>query len=196
MGSNSHNPSWVFNSDQVQDWAFLDGLFTPEECAKIIDIGNATESQRAEIVGQAFTETVRDSHIAWVYPSENTDWIYRRVTDAVLSINSQFFNFDIFGLLEGFQFTRYDAPNGFYGAHKDKHLYGRVRKLSMTIQLSAPEDYEGGELAFWFGANEDIMDKEQGRALFFPSYILHEVKPVTRGTRYSLVAWVTGPPFK
>jgi PKHD-type hydroxylase len=118
------------------------------------------------------------------------------VTDAILNLNERFFKFDLFGLSEGFQFTRYDAPADFYGVHIDKMLDGPVRKLSLTIQLSAPEDYEGGELAIYFNKDAEIMPKELGKMIVFPSYSLHEVRPVTKGTRYSLVAWVTGKPFK
>ena len=41
-----------------------------------------------------------------------------------------------------------------------------------------------------------MLPKEQGKLILFPSYVLHEVKPVTKGERYSLVAWITGPQFK
>jgi PKHD-type hydroxylase len=99
-------------------------------------------------------------------------------------------------MLEGFQFTRYDAPNGYYGMHIDKIMNYVVRKLSLTIQLSSPEDYEGGELALQFDKDPKIMPKELGKMVVFPSYTLHEVRPVTKGTRYSLVAWVAGKPFK
>jgi len=68
--------------------------------------------------------------------------------------------------------------------------------LSLTIQLSSPDDYEGGELALQFKKDAEIMPKELGKMVIFPSYILHEVRPVTKGTRYSLVAWITGKPFK
>jgi PKHD-type hydroxylase len=99
-------------------------------------------------------------------------------------------------MAEGFQFTRYDAPTNYYGVHIDKMLNGTVRKLSLTIQLSSPEDYEGGELALYTDKEAQLMLKELGKMIVFPSYVLHEVRPVTKGTRYSLVAWITGKPFK
>ena len=121
---------------------------------------------------------------------------FQRVTGIVQSLNQQFFNFNLFGMVEGFQFTRYDAPSGFYGMHIDRYIGGNVRKLSLTIQLSSAEEYEGGELALQFGKEPEIMDKQQGKLIVFPSYVLHEVRPVSKGIRYSLVAWVTGEPFK
>ena len=190
------NASWAFNLDHVEDWAHIENLFTPAECAQIIAIGESKILKEASINNKGTVDGIRDSKVAWLYFVDDMEWVYRRVTDAVLSLNSQFFKFDLFGFNEGFQFTRYDAPSGFYGAHIDKTYGSLVRKLSVTIQLSAPEDYEGGELALQIGKDPITMPKEQGKIVAFPSYVLHEVRPVTKGTRYSLVAWATGIPFK
>jgi PKHD-type hydroxylase len=186
---------WQFQSEKTQNWAYMDNLFTPEECAEIIRIGESKLLKKATIRDNTKIVETRDSQVSWLY-GEDVEFAFRRVTDAVLNINSQFFNFDLFGMAEGFQFTRYDAPSGFYGMHIDKILDGTVRKLSLTIQLSSPEDYEGGELVLQLGKEPDIMPKELGKMIVFPSYVLHEVRPVTKGTRYSLVAWITGKPFK
>ena len=183
---------WQFQPDKTQSWAYINNLLTPEECAQIIDIGN-TKLIEATVAGE--NNRMRESQIAWLYANDLA-FVFRRITDGILYLNSQFFNFDIFGLAEGFQFTRYDAPTGHYGMHIDKALDSIVRKLSLTIQLSAPEDYEGGELALQFSKEPELMPKELGKMVVFPSYVLHEVRPVTKGTRYSLVAWVTGKPFK
>jgi len=188
------NASWQFESDKTQNWAYMDNLFTPEECMAIIAIGNA-KLEKAKVAGGEEKKDIRESQIAWLYGAD-IEFAFRRVTDAIININSQFFNFDLFGLAEGFQFTKYDAPTGHYGMHIDKMLNGTVRKLSLTIQLSSPEDYEGGELALQMSKESDIMPKELGKMVVFPSYVLHEVRPVTKGTRYSLVAWITGKPFK
>jgi PKHD-type hydroxylase len=190
------NSSWAFNSDQTQDWAFINNLFSPEECAQIIAIGESKVLDKASIKDNTKLTETRDSKIAWLYAADNMEWVFRRVADAVISLNNEYFKFDLFGFNEGFQFTRYDAPSGFYGAHIDKNLNGPVRKLSLTIQLSAPEDYEGGELALYTGKDRELMPKEHGKIVLFPSYVLHEVRPVTKGTRYSLVAWITGTPFR
>jgi PKHD-type hydroxylase len=184
--------SWQFEPDKTENWAYLDNLLTPEECAQIIAIGNS-RLEEAKIVGE--NNDIRESQVAWLFPRD-IEFAFCKVTEGVLHLNNRFFNFDLFGLAEGFQFTRYDAPTGHYAAHIDKSLNGPVRKLSLTVQLSAPEDYEGGELAIQIDRDADIMTKELGKMVVFPSYVLHEVRPVTKGTRYSLVAWVTGKPFK
>lgn len=188
----THNASWQFQPDTTQNWAYWDNLFTPQECASIIEIGN-TKLTDAEVTGNY--SGYRKSQVAWLY-STDIEFAFRRVTDAVLNLNGQFFKFDLFGMAEGFQFTRYDAPNDHYGMHIDKCINGVVRKLSLTIQLSPPEDYEGGELALQFEIKPEMMSKELGKMIVFPSYVLHEVRPVTKGARYSLVAWITGKPFK
>ena len=185
---------YQFQSDKIENWAYMDNLFTLEECAQIIAVGN-TKLQKAGVNNSEDIKNLRKSQIAWLYYSDIA-FAFSRVTEGVLNLNSQFFNFDLFGLAEGFQFTRYDAPTGHYGMHIDKSLNGTVRKLSLTIQLSSPEDYEGGELALQTRRDAEIMSKELGKMVVFPSYVLHEVRPVTKGTRYSLVAWVTGKPFK
>ena len=70
------------------------------------------------------------------------------------------------------------------------------RKLSVVVQLSDPEEYEGGELKLHTSYDPIIIKKERGMIVSFPSYTLHEVAPVTKGERYSLVAWVHGPAFR
>jgi len=202
--SSSRYSSWAFGVDSIQNWASWDKAFSPEECLKIIEIGEskilgfASVASRNNNVG-IVQLSQRYSTIAWLYPSDNMKWVYRRVTDVITSLNNQYFKFDLFGLTEArrpFQFTKYEAPGGFFGMHKDMLAGYPIRKLSMTLQLSDPEDYEGGELVLLLGKEAEILSKEQGKMICFPSYLLHEVRPVTKGTRYSLVAWVTGKAFK
>lgn len=90
-----------------------------------------------------------------------------------------------------------------FGYTKANHLVGKIRKLSVTINLTPEENYDGGNLKFDFGRhaeNEQIHEAKVGRAqgtiIVFPSYTYHCVTPVTRGTRYSLVLWCSGRPFK
>ena len=80
--------------------------------------------------------------------------------------------------------------------HIDRNMGIATRKLSLSLQLSAPEDYEGGDLELWFGGEPVKANRERGMITFFPSYVMHRVTPVTKGVRYSLVCWVSGPPFK
>jgi PKHD-type hydroxylase len=117
--------------------------------------------------------------------------------DAVKNINDQFFNYDLTEI-QSLQFTSYDGKEaGFYGKHIDMMYTGAgTRKLSVSIQLSSGDDYEGGDLLLHTRDDPERPHRQQGTGIFFPGYTLHEVTPVTRGKRYSLVAWILGPRFK
>jgi len=188
------NSSWNFELDEVENYSFWNNAFTKEECEKIVKIGK----DKGLITGTTFNSinNVRQSNISWLYPSDDMEWVFRKVTDIVLNLNSRFFQFELFGINEGFQFTNYVAPSGNYGKHIDRSINIPVRKLSISIQLTNPEEYEGGELKV-FDRDEGItMSKEQGTLIMFPSYMLHEVMPVIKGERNSLVTWITGKQFK
>ena len=96
------------------------------------------------------------------------------------------------------QFTEY-PKGGFYDWHMDAELNGLaeppVRKMSMTILLSNPSKFKGGDLEFLAEGNKPPQ-LLQGQAIFFNSLIRHRVAKVKKGTRQSLVMWFGGPPFK
>jgi PKHD-type hydroxylase len=187
------NSSWNFELDNINLYAFWNNAFSKEECQKIINIAK----DKGLIKGTTEEKSnIRDSKISWLYPIDNMDWVFRRVTDITLNLNERFFKFDLFGLNEGFQFTNYESPSGKYGKHVDRGMNMPVRKLSISIQLTNPDEYEGGELYLYDADKGNLMDKTQGTLILFPSYVLHEVMPVTKGERNSLVTWVTGKQFK
>ena len=189
------NSCWNFELDQVNMYAFWNDAFSKEECQTIINIAKNKGLIKGLTRG-GYTKDVRDSKISWLYPVDDMEWVFRRITDIVLNLNERFFQFDIFGLSEGLQFTNYKAPSNKYGKHIDRSFNSLIRKLSLSIQLTDPKEYEGGEL-FLYEEDKGIeMKKEQGTLILFPSYVLHEVKPVTKGERNSLVSWVTGKQFK
>lgn len=186
--------SWSFYTDKIESFAYHENVFTKAQCESIIKLGK-DNLDFAKVGGGDIDKKVRDSKTSWLNPNENDTWIFQRITDVILNLNHQFFNFDLWGMAEGLQFTEYSAPNGCYNFHTDCVYKGVIRKLSLSVQLSDPNDYEGGEFIINNG-KEMILPKTQGTLFAFPSYALHGVKPVTKGTRYSLVAWITGPQFK
>ena len=96
------------------------------------------------------------------------------------------------------QFARYNVGD-FYDFHQDNDCEFEVdiRKLSMTVQLSDPETYEGGEFYFYDGNKKtEPLLQEQGSIIIFDSREWHRISPVTEGVRYSLVSWTLGPAFK
>jgi PKHD-type hydroxylase len=113
-----------------------------------------------------------------------------------MSLNDRFFGFDLWGFSEGLQFTEYKSSGSKYDDHIDRSCNGVIRKLSVVIQLTDPKKYKGCDLELITSMTPNKMSRERGHLVIFPSYILHRVTPLERGTRHSLVGWVTGKPFK
>lgn len=94
-----------------------------------------------------------------------------------------------------------ELPSGYAVDHRQ---VGKVRKISLTLNLNSPNAYEGGDLKFDFGMHVDASDRfyeceeirPQGSIIVFPSFVDHCVTPITKGTRYSLVLWTLGDPWK
>ena len=188
-----NNPSWNFYLDKVCSYAYWENAFTKEECEKIIKIAK----NKGLIQGTTKNKSnARSSKITWLFSDDDLEWVFKRITDIVLNLNNRFFQFDIHGLNEGLQFTNYKAPSDKYKKHTDRSLNFIIRKLSISIQLTNPEEYDGGDLILYEESKGTEMKKEQGTLVIFPSFIMHEVKPVTKGERNSLVTWVTGKQFK
>ncbi len=115
---------------------------------------------------------------------------------AARSINQQAYGFDL-EALEPLQYTVYLAGEGsHYGWHVDHGRTPRRRKLSLVLQLSHPEDYEGCELQIYASTQVDTAPRTRGTLIAFPSYTLHRVTPITAGMRRSLVMWCSGPRFR
>ena len=124
---------------------------------------------------------------------EEYGWLYRRLFEAAVELNRRFFCVDISDVEGNVQLACYDASNrGFYDWHTDFGDVAPRRKISISIQLSRSEDYEGGDLELLFRGQPARAERARGTLIAFPSFALHRVTPVTRGTRWSLVAWITG----
>jgi PKHD-type hydroxylase len=150
-------------------------------------------------VGQK-DKDVRRSKICWMPKNEYFWPVYDRILKFVSNANQNYYHFDITRLDERIQYTEYNETyKGHYGWHFDVGPGSRscIRKLSIVVQLSDPGDYEGGDLQFSMD-NDSILTapKTQGSIVIFPSYLRHRVTPVTKGTRRSLVTWISGPPFR
>ena len=141
----------------------------------------------------------RITDIKWILLNEDTNWLFKKIINKIIDVNSK--NFDLqLKFVEDLQFSEYtEEKRGFYSKHYDCGLkksldnYVDIRKLSFTIQLTDENEYEGGELIFYVDKKEKKAPKSKGTIVFFESDILHEVTPVTKGVRHSLVSWVKGP---
>ena len=206
-------------------WFFSKAL-SNSLCEDIIKYGNEQQEQLALIgkqtnkinKGKSLTEEdlkdlkkKRDSNVVWL----NDRWIYDEIQPYIHTANKNAgWNFE-WDWSESCQFTKYKL-NQYYDWHCDSwdkpyhepgnlNTHGKIIKLSVTVSLSNPEDYKGGELEFDFRNNDP--DKKQntvtckqikprGSIVVFPSHVWHRVKSVTEGTRYSLVIWNLGYPFR
>lgn len=188
--------SWSLKTDSVQHYAYWDNAFSVEECDSIIMLGKSYEMYNGVIFGE--NDNYRDSKIVFLAPVDNMKWVYQKLTYYINSINSSFFNFDLWGFAENLQFTEYNSPGGKYNSHIDKCLNSQIRKLSIVLQLTDENSYVGGdfELLNSGESKPEKLSRKQGTLLVFPSYSLHRVTPMISGTRHSLVGWITGPDFK
>jgi PKHD-type hydroxylase len=195
-----HYTHWnLFNMDNTGLYS-IENLFTLNECREIIKIGRSFKIDESKLgSGQGFSD-IRKSYNSWISPNEISNWIYLKLQNAIENANKNF-GFDLHSV-ESLQFTKYeDSSNGFYKIHCDQHVNTSLpnshRKLSFSVQLTDPNLYSGGDLAIYEqGSTPIFAPKSIGTISFFPSYMLHEVTPVTQGIRYSLVSWIHGPKFK
>ena len=97
--------------------------------------------------------------------------------------------------MEGVQLSRYTLGQ-FYNKHVDfngnSNTKSYTRKLSMSVQLSDENSYEGGDLIIFYSGEKYIAPKVKGTVIVFDSRLTHEVTPITKGERYSLVKWFHG----
>lgn len=197
---NQHKFSfWNLVDDVNHDYVIFERAFNQEEINNIIKLGRTflmDQSKTAD--GKGHTD-IRKSYNSWIPPCDLSKFLYLKIQDLVNKAN-QMFGYDLHSL-ENLQFTEYDVDyTGHYDTHKDMFKGSNFpnfhRKLSFSIQLTDPSLYEGGELKIYNEKNPIIASKTLGTINFFPSYMLHEVTPVTKGYRNCLVGWVSGPKFR
>ena len=178
--------------DLYQIWS---SVITTNQIDKIIECALSQPVQKANIFSiENPMEIIRSSSIRWL----SDVWIKKMLWEYVKKANNNAFNFDIKNQAD-IQFTEYTAKqNDHYDWHHDVHWNGETdfdRKISITLQLSDPKEYDGGDFEFdEINTNADF--KTKGTLLIFPSYLRHRVLPVTSGVRRSLVAWFWGPKWK
>lgn len=183
------------DSTGEMEYAWVDDLFTESELKEITSIVEVLPKTEGLIM-KGGSEDVRKSKVSWVPLSDKAKFIYDKLSMAASKLNSQSFQFDLFGFAEPLQYAVYDEQGSHYSWHVDKLIANLPpRKLSLVLMLSDPSDHEGGDLEF-FGTPPVKMERKKGRLVVFPSYVLHRVTPVEKGIRRSLVAWVCGNKFR
>ena len=185
-------------AQELPPFAWWDGAFTEQELDWLQKKAKAASESAG--VGSGSSDSVdtrlRRSQVDWLHNTPSTEWVFKKLAHAAMTLNAEHFRFELTGFGEALQLTNYDkSENGMYGWHQD---YGTniSRKLSLAVQLAHPCEYEGGELQTFTSSMPTSIPKKRGLIVAFPSYVLHQVTPVTQGSRQSLVAWISGPAFK
>jgi predicted 2-oxoglutarate/Fe(II)-dependent dioxygenase YbiX len=172
--------------------AAAQGLLSEPEMDQLIASHASLLTESKLGTGRSSTE-VRRSQTVFLQKAGAYEWLYDRVWQAAQELNQRFFCVDVSGIEERIQLARYDGSDqGFYTWHTDFADLAPRRKISITVQLARPDEYEGGDLELLFSGRPYKMEKARGTLIAFPSFALHRVTPVTRGTRWSLVAWISG----
>jgi PKHD-type hydroxylase len=174
---------------------FFDSFFNDEECSLIISEAEKLISKKGTTFGGANAK-LRNSDVSWIPDSTPLRWVFDRVMDS--AYKSNVWHYDIFGMIDGFQYTQYsgsDRDPAFYTWHKDTGPNNQHRKISFVALLSDPDDFEGGKLQLKTSKLDNVLTKK-GQAIMFPSFVNHQVTPVTKGTRKSLVSWISGPKLR
>jgi PKHD-type hydroxylase len=187
------------------EWCYYKSFFTKEQCDFIITEALKLPSQKGNlgVAGAVVDENYRKSEVRFIQKNDpQFTWLYDALWKIALESNDQWFGFHI-SKLDYIQFAEYDsAYEGEYKRHHDVFWMNNDRnyhrKLSAVIQLSDPVEYTGGDLELFSQASTIDKDeiKQQGSAIFFPSFIEHQANKVTTGKRYSLACWWDGPKWR
>lgn len=177
----------------------LPDALSADECDRAISLASAGPMRDAGLVRQTKDHDMRRADIVWLDDLAAGAWIMDRLIGTVATANRNSFGFDIAEFAESAQIARYGAERqGHFDWHSDigAGALAAKRKLTIVVQLSDPDDYEGGALELRPDSNVHQAPRLRGVATVFPSFVLHRVTPVSIGTRWSLTLWAHGPAFR
>ncbi len=187
--------------------AFKEHIFNDSEINAIHKYAEGLPYRKGTVIQESginnnweiiLSEDIRKNNIKWLHNDEKLWWMWDKIYATIHEINNKFFHFDI-GFCDPLQYSTYTAPGDKYGGHSDLQLSTYPhRKISFSIQLTDEESYEGGDLLIYSHSFDNPVRalRKKGSITVFASIIMHEVTPVTSGTRNSLVGWISGPPLK
>ena len=194
--------SFLFSKElnDPQNYYYYTNGFNSEELDKVYkDVATLDFEQATTIDSKSNGKEIRSSSVKWIPNTSQWSWLYFKLMDLAVQANNALWHFDLYSVQDLIQYTKYYATeNGHYTWHQD---FGpgnpSLRKISLTVQLSGPDEYEGGDLEYWKGGNDIIKaPRDKGLVFIFPSYMMHRVTPVTKGIRRSFVLWVGGEHYK
>ncbi len=184
---------------EIGNWYFEPNAFTNEEIERIHQLADTLDFQKAVLnSGTNKNEEYRKSEVKWLSSKmEDVHWLYKKFAELSVKANDELWQFDLIGMLENIQYGIYRSDGGHYNWHMDVGGGAtQKRKISIVLQLSDPDEYEGGELEMFVSKDVQQIPKKKGAVILFPSYCMHRVTPVTKGERRSIVLWVSGPALR
>tara|TARA_R100001463_G_scaffold127973_1_gene186328 strand:- start:684 stop:1322 length:639 start_codon:yes stop_codon:yes gene_type:complete len=205
---------WVDAIDEshvnMAEYYYFENAFTDEEIKLIQEEAMKVPPMEGRVGKDGKKEnTARKSEIRWlngnqpytdgdkVHHGDDFIWLYKKLWAMIEEANRNVWNFNLSHGRDAIQHTIYREGGGHYDWHMDCGAnMQRQRKVSLTVQLTDGDDYEGGELQLWRGQNELNAPRGKGTVVIFPSYMMHRVTEVTKGTRESLVLWVGGDHYR
>jgi PKHD-type hydroxylase len=171
-------------------------VLTRSQCEMIIRDAEVIGMKRAPVMakdGGVVNYRTRTCASCWLPKAAHFQWIYNYLAAVVDQVNTEHYRFDVMDM-QNLQILRY-RPLQKFDWHFDT-FDGSDRKLTCVINLSRPEEYIGGGLRVegdWDGVEKST---HQGSANFFPTWMKHRAVAPIWGTRWALVAWITGPQWK
>jgi PKHD-type hydroxylase len=174
----------------------FDNPFNDQAITKLEESLKFIEYQKTKIYDNENIDRIRVSNVKWISSTTEFQYVYESLSSYINIANRELYNFDITSAIDDIQYTEYNGgEKGHYGWHVDV-LPNSKRKLSVVVQLSSPDEYEGGDLEVLTSIEPYKIPKKKGQVVVFPTFMLHRVTPITHGLRKSLVWWVGGSPFR
>ena len=173
---------------QLMQFCVVTEVFSKEEIEKIKDLEDLQKFQQGAVntgMAKAGVDAAsRNSDVMWLVPSEDSLFVFEKFASLIPQVNYDHFMLDITGF-EPFQYTVY-RENGFYNWHMDAFdMYANVeRKMSISLVLSEPDTYEGGEFEIIINGRPDqpvVLKPNAGDVIFFDEFNVpqHEFKAFT-----------------
>ncbi|WP_420385103.1 2OG-Fe(II) oxygenase [Roseivirga sp.] len=180
------------------EYVCYENFFNATEVDRIRNLWNPQEEVDATLSGggKETDETLRKTRLTFILDSPENVWLYQKLGQLGIQSNQERYGFDLLGFHHELQLAKYGEGDFFdwhldFGAGEISH-----RKLSISVQLSDPNEYEGGDLQFMINKNFYNAPRTKGTVVIFPSFIMHRVTPITKGVRQSIVAWLAGHPYR
>jgi len=183
--------------DQGDFYWFRSG-FSDEEIDRIHSFAENYEYREGQIFNGVNDGSVRRSKLKWLPSSQESAWLYKKMFELANKANDACYKFRLHYALDDMQYTLYEGnSNGKYDWHIDIGTgTNSLRKLSAVLLLTDPSEFTGGELQVFTSSAPRTVPLEKGSVVFFPSFLLHRVTPVTSGERQTLVFWMGGDHFQ